>query len=123
MDDIIDRYKQDVDRGLLREALKLTPTERLRRLVELTRFAAADCRESVQEGGSVTDFERLLQALAAGSVEYILIGGLPPTLTGRFERPATSNRVCTVAGQPRAAREDTRASATVLRGAPPGLPF
>ncbi len=39
MDDIIERYKEDVDRGLLREALKLTPTERLRRLVELTRFA------------------------------------------------------------------------------------
>jgi hypothetical protein len=48
MDDVIERYKEDVDRGLLREALKLTPTERLRRLVELTRFAAA-VRESVKK--------------------------------------------------------------------------
>ena len=40
MDDVIDVYKKDVDRTLLREALKLTPDQRLRRLVELTRFAA-----------------------------------------------------------------------------------
>jgi hypothetical protein len=39
MDDVIDLYKKDVDRGLLREALKLTPSQRLQRLVELTRFA------------------------------------------------------------------------------------
>jgi hypothetical protein len=38
IDDIIEVYKKDVDRGLLREALKLTPTQRLQRLVELTRF-------------------------------------------------------------------------------------
>jgi hypothetical protein len=38
IDDIIDLYKKDVDRTLLREALKLTPTERLQRLIELTRF-------------------------------------------------------------------------------------
>ena len=39
IDDVIELYKKDVDRGLLREALKLTPTQRLRRLVELARFA------------------------------------------------------------------------------------
>jgi uncharacterized LabA/DUF88 family protein len=39
IDDIIELYKKDVDRGLLREALKLTPSQRLQRLVELTRFA------------------------------------------------------------------------------------
>ena len=38
IDDIIELYKKDVDLGLLREALKLTPTQRLQRLVELTRF-------------------------------------------------------------------------------------
>ena len=38
IDDIIELYKKDVDRTLLREALKLTPTQRLQRLVELTRF-------------------------------------------------------------------------------------
>ena len=38
IDDIIELYQKDVDRALLREALKLTPTQRLQRLVELTRF-------------------------------------------------------------------------------------
>ena len=49
IDDIIELYKKDVDRGLLREALKLTPTERLRRLIELTRFA-----EGLQQAGKKT---------------------------------------------------------------------
>jgi hypothetical protein len=38
IDAIIELYKKDVDRTLLREALRLSPEERLRRLVELTRF-------------------------------------------------------------------------------------
>jgi hypothetical protein len=49
IDDIIDFYKEHVDRGLLREALKLTPSERLRRLVELTRFT-----ERLQQAGKRT---------------------------------------------------------------------
>jgi hypothetical protein len=40
IDDVIDVYKKDVDRALLREALKLTPDQRVRRLVDLTRFTA-----------------------------------------------------------------------------------
>ena len=36
LSDIIELYKKDVDRSLLREALKLTPDRRVRRLVELT---------------------------------------------------------------------------------------
>lgn len=48
IDDIIELYQKNVDRGLLREALKLTPDQRVRRLVELTRFAAA-VRESVKK--------------------------------------------------------------------------
>jgi hypothetical protein len=46
IDDIIELYKKDVDRGLLREALKLTPTQRLQRLIELTRFT-----ERLQQAG------------------------------------------------------------------------
>ena len=49
IDDIIDVYKKDVDRGLLREALKLTSTQRLQRLVELTHFA-----ERLQQAGQKT---------------------------------------------------------------------
>jgi hypothetical protein len=46
IDAIIELYKKDVDRTLLREALRLTPDERLRRLVELTRFT-----DAVREAG------------------------------------------------------------------------
>ena len=38
IDDVIDLYKKDVDRGLLREALKLTPAQRLVRLQSMIRF-------------------------------------------------------------------------------------
>ncbi len=36
-DPVIEAYKKDVDRALLRENLKLTPDERLRKLVQFMR--------------------------------------------------------------------------------------
>jgi len=38
-DPVIEAYKRDVDRTLLRENLKLTPEERLRKFMEFLRFA------------------------------------------------------------------------------------
>ena len=38
-DPVIEAYKADVDRTLLRENLKLTPEERILKLMELQRFA------------------------------------------------------------------------------------
>lgn len=38
-DPVLEAYKKDVDRTLLRENLKRTPDERLRALVRLQRFA------------------------------------------------------------------------------------
>jgi hypothetical protein len=46
IDEIIELYKRDVDRSLLRAALNMTPDQRVRRLVELTRFT-----EAVREAG------------------------------------------------------------------------
>jgi hypothetical protein len=40
-DPVIEAYKKDVDRTLLRENLKLSVEERFRRLMELQRFAEA----------------------------------------------------------------------------------
>jgi hypothetical protein len=40
-DPVIELYKRDVDRTLLRENLKLTVEQRFRQLQELQRFAAA----------------------------------------------------------------------------------
>jgi hypothetical protein len=46
LDRVIEQYKRDVDRTLLRENLRLTPDERLLRLMELQRFA-----EELQRAG------------------------------------------------------------------------
>jgi hypothetical protein len=43
---IIDLYKRDIDRTLIRESLKLTVTERFERLMALQRFA-----EEMQRAG------------------------------------------------------------------------
>ncbi len=45
-DPVIEAYKKDVDRTLLRERLKRTPTERLEDLSALLRFA-----EQLREAG------------------------------------------------------------------------
>ena len=39
-DPVIEAYKRDVDRTLLRENLKLTPEQRLRKLQDFVRFTA-----------------------------------------------------------------------------------
>ena len=39
IDDIIDLYKRDIDRTLLREQLRKTPDQRVRELVDLERLA------------------------------------------------------------------------------------
>ena len=45
-DEIIELYMKDVDRTLLRENLKLTPTQRVQQLMEMQRFA-----EELQRAG------------------------------------------------------------------------
>jgi hypothetical protein len=49
-DPVIEAYKQDIDRTLLRENLKLTVEERFLKLQELQRFAA-ELRRSGQRAG------------------------------------------------------------------------
>ncbi len=46
MDDVIDAYKKDIDRTLLRENLKMTVEQRIRQLGEFARFA-----EQMREAG------------------------------------------------------------------------
>ena len=41
LDDVIARYKEGVDRTLLREALTLSPSQRVAEMIELSRFAEA----------------------------------------------------------------------------------
>jgi hypothetical protein len=46
IDEIIDLYKKDVDRTLIRENLKLTPEERLRKAQQIAKMA-----EELREAG------------------------------------------------------------------------
>ena len=48
---VIEAYKKDVDRTLLRENLKLTPDQRLAKLQDFVRFAA-DLREAGRRAAS-----------------------------------------------------------------------
>jgi hypothetical protein len=50
VDPVIEAFKKDVDRTLLRKALKLTPDERLRELMRLQAFAAAELRRAGSQG-------------------------------------------------------------------------
>ena len=47
---VIEAYKRDVDRTLLRENLKRTPEERILRLMELQKFAE-ELREAGKRAG------------------------------------------------------------------------
>ena len=38
-DPVVEAYKKDIDRTLIRENLKLSPEERLKKLMQLQRFA------------------------------------------------------------------------------------
>jgi hypothetical protein len=47
-DPVIEAYKKDVDRTLLRENLRLTTTERVRKMIAALRFAEAVRRSRVK---------------------------------------------------------------------------
>jgi len=53
IDPVIEVYKKDVDRTLIRESLKLTVQQRFERLMDLQRFA-----EELSEAGRRTRSER-----------------------------------------------------------------
>ena len=59
-DEIIELYTKDVDRTLLRENLKLTPTQRFEQLMEMQRFA-----EELQRAGREARKQRE-ETVAAG---------------------------------------------------------
>ena len=52
---MIEAYKKDVDRTLLRENLRLTTTERVRKMIAALRFAEA-VRGSPEKTDAPTDF-------------------------------------------------------------------
>jgi predicted nucleotidyltransferase len=72
----------------------------------------------------MTDFARLLETLAAGGIEYVLIGGIAANAHGAIR---TTRDVDVVYARSRANLERLEKTLApfrpYLRGAPPGLPF
>lgn len=119
---VIEAYKQDVDRTLLRENLKLTVEQRI-----LKMSAALRLVEEIQRSPGkreATDFGRLLAALVHAGVEFIVIGGIAATAYGSAHVTAALDIVYR-----RTLDNVARLVAALsplqpyLRGAPPGLPF
>jgi hypothetical protein len=129
-DPVIEYYKQFIDRSLLRENLKLTPTERVRKMQEMGRVYALSCAaqeqnsEMTDERPETTDFERVLRALHDAGVEFILVGGLAAVVWGASRFTRDIDLVY------RRTPENLRRLADALapfapypRDAPPNLPF
>jgi hypothetical protein len=57
IDPVIEAYKKDIDRTLLRENLKLSVEQRFEKLMELQRFA-----EELRKGMKGTDGDKLREA-------------------------------------------------------------
>ena len=66
-DPVIEAYKKDVDRTLLRENLKLTPEQRLQKLQAFVDFPERLARRAASSGVS-PGFSALVRALAEGGV-------------------------------------------------------
>ena len=124
-DPVVEAYKRDVDRTLLRENLKLTPAERLlavQRLVEFVEELRA--RNEEGERGVMTDFAGLIRVLVDNRVDFILIGGLAAGAHGAIRTTMDVDVVYA-----RSEANIARLAAALaplkpyLRGAPPGLPF
>ena len=64
-DPVIECYKRDIDRTLIRANLQRTPEERLRNLMALQRFAEELRAAGRRVASAVTDYAALLRALAA----------------------------------------------------------
>ncbi|HWX43286.1 MAG TPA: hypothetical protein VN345_19235 [Blastocatellia bacterium] len=56
-DPVIEAYKKDVDRTLIRENLKLTPEQRLEKLMQMQKFAE-ELRRAAQEAHRSTEKSR-----------------------------------------------------------------
>jgi hypothetical protein len=60
-DPVIEFYKKDVDRTLLRENLRLTVTERFEKLMELQKFAEEMRRAGREAREAIAELEALEQ--------------------------------------------------------------
>jgi hypothetical protein len=121
----VERPSYDVDRTLIRERLRLTPSERVR-LAELWRRTQPFRRAAARARQREAPFEPLLalRVLNDHGVRFILIGGFAatirgsPVITGDLDLCYARDNQNLVA-----LAEALQELQAKLRGAPPDLPF
>ena len=109
-----------VDISLIRENLRFSPWERLAKLQRNLTFFKEDCMEAKQIG----EFQKIIAALAAAGLRFVIVGGIAMRLQGSAH--ITDDIDFAVARDPANLDALVRALAPYhpsLRGAPPSLPF
>ncbi len=109
-----------IDVSLIRENLRFSPWERLAKLQRNLTFFKEDRMEAKQIG----EFQKIIAALAAAGLRFVIVGGIAMRLQGSAH--ITDDIDFAVARDPANLEALVRALAPYhpsLRGAPPGLPF
>ena len=109
-----------VDISLIRENLRVPPWERLAKLQRNLIFFKEDRMEAKQVG----EFQKIIAALAAAGLRFVIVGGVAMRLQGSAH--ITDDIDFAVARDPANLEAVVKALAPYhpsLRGAPPGLPF
>ena len=82
LDPVVAAYLEDVDRTLLRENLRLSHEDRIRKLQAAVLLRRASKSGPPGKRGKETNFEGLIHRLAQGRVDFILVGGVAAILHG-----------------------------------------
>jgi predicted nucleotidyltransferase len=109
-----------VDISLIRENLRFSPWERLRKLQRNSTFF----KENRMNVTQVDDFQQIIAVLTAASLRFVIVGGVAMRLQGSAH--LTDDIDFAVARDPENLEAAIKALAPyhpALRGAPPGLPF
>ncbi len=109
-----------IDISLIRENLRFSPWERLKKLQRNIIFFKEDCMDISQ----VNDFQQIIAVLTAAGLRFVVVGGVAMRLQGSAH--ITDDIDFAVARNPENLEAIVKALAPYhpsLRGAPPGLPF
>lgn len=123
IDSVIEDYKKDIDRTLLRENLRLTPS----RIDSGSSWPCNDSRRNcvaLAAAQRMIDFEALLGALVGKRVEFIIVGGAAATAHGSARLTNDLDIVYSRSPENIVRLVDAlRGFQPYLRGAPRDLPF
>jgi hypothetical protein len=126
LDPVVEAYKKDIDRTLLRENLKLTVEQRLQKAEKSSSLDRLVPRGSPrgQKAAVIASLEAVLRVLQEHDVRFIVVGGWASIIHGSAR---STNDVDLVYARDSENLERLAAALSsqqpYLRGAPPGLPF